>query len=229
MEIKKFSVCEKTEKEGRILLHSKDNQYYCFKHYQHMTRHGKIVYSMYGENEIDEYDDYIEIILRGKDGNETGRAIIDKEDYEKVSMYKWYARPNHNNIYAYAKIKGTNGSNALLHRIIMEEDDSKVFIDHINGDGLNNRKSNLRRATNQQNSFNCQARLRKNPDRIVGVRFDTARNKWLAQLQHNMKQVYIGRFLTEDEAIIARLKKEKELFGDFAPQKHLFEKYNISQ
>lgn len=229
MEEKKCCVCGKTNKETRILVYSGDNNHYCFKHYQHMIRHGKIVYSMYEKNEIEERDDYIEIILKGKDGTEKGRAIIDKEDYEKVKDFSWYARPNNNTIYAYAKIKGTNGSNALLHRIIMEEDDPKVFIDHINGDGLNNRKINLRRATNQQNSFNCQARMKKNPDKIIGVRFDTSRNKWLAQLQHNMKQVYIGRFLTEEEAIIARLKKEKELFGEFAPQKHLFEKYKISQ
>lgn len=224
--MKECSVCGSTEETARILKYSKDEKLYCFKHYQHMTRHGKIIHSIYEKNKIRVDGSLCFVELTGVKGDIKGEAIIDLEDYEKISSLKWYAKPNQNNIYVYSK---KAGKTILLHRFLLDVSDSKIYVDHKDGNGLNNCKENLRKATNQQNSFNCQHRVSKNPDKVVGVIFEKRRNKWLAQIQHDNKNIFLGYFEDRNDAIRHRLTKEAELFKDFSPQKHLFEQYNISQ
>lgn len=131
-------------------------------------------------------------------------AIIDGDDYEKVKKHKWCADSHNNNLF-YAKTT-VKGSNLRLHRLIMGAPKGYV-IDHINRNGLDNRKSNLRVCSQLENSRN-RALDKKNKSGHRGVHFDTPRNKWFAQLRYNGKTWPLGRFNTKEEAIQARLAAE---------------------
>lgn len=62
---------------------------------------------------------------------------------------------------------------------------------------------------------------------ITGVCWNKRLNKWSVQINDNGKRIHIGYFTNKDDAIIERLKSELKYYGEFAPQKHLFNKYNI--
>lgn len=134
--------------------------------------------------------------------------LIDKELYYDIIQYKW-----HVNNYGYV-IANINKKDIRLHRYIMNysEDD---FIDHINGDKLDNRKSNLRIATPQQNSRNTSSR-KNSTSQYLGVYFDKSRNKFLARISINNTAINLGRFVNEIDAAKARDKASKKHFGDFA-------------
>lgn len=99
--------------------------------------------------------------------------------------------------------------------------------DHIDHNELNNLESNLRLATHQENQCNMQKRC-DNTSGITGVVWNKDKQKWVAQIQYRNKMHYLGGFINKDDAIYARLQAEQKYFGDFAPQKHLYEKYNIN-
>ena len=99
--------------------------------------------------------------------------------------------------------------------------------DHIDHNELNNLESNLRLATHQENQCNMQKR-HDNTSGIIGVVWNTDKQKWVAQIQHKNIMYYLGSFINKDDAICARLQAEYKYFGEFAPQKYLYEKYNIN-
>ena len=112
-----------------------------------------------------------------------------------------------------------------MHRLVTNF--QYEICDHVDRNTLNNRKSNLRPATHTQNMWNF---TRKFPTKsgIIGVSPPQPRGKkWKAYIGVNGESITLGYFLEKEDAIIARLKAEKEYYGDFAPQRHLFEQYNI--
>lgn len=135
-------------------------------------------------------------------------SIVDEEDYDKVMLYNWY----HTKGYANSHIDDINKS---LHHFILKYDYKKgdKYVDHINGDGLDNRKSNLRFCTHQQNQMNSRG-LKGSFSKYKGV-FKYS-NKYRASITHNRKMIHLGVFDTEIEASLAYDKKAVELFGYFA-------------
>ena len=99
------------------------------------------------------------------------------------------------------------------------------IIDHADRNKSNNRKRNLRQATVSQNNMN--RKLRKNNSGIAGVTLNKRDNKWRAVITLNKKYIWLGDYADKDDAIKARLLAEVKYFGDFAPQRHLFEQYGI--
>lgn len=173
-------------------------------------------------NQYEFFDDYVI-------GHFNGRKeifYIDLEDYEKVSQYTWFY---HKNGYAYAErddFEDGKRRKFYMHRFIMGDKDEEY--DHKDRNGLNNRKENLRPATHLQNSWNILRDKSNDRHPVIGVIFPQKETwKWRAFIRVDGQYHYLGAFLTENEAIIARLKAEKEYYGDFAPQHHLFEQYNI--
>ena len=156
-------------------------------------------------NEIIEYEDYAEIILYDKNGNEKARALIDIEYVDLIKKYKWYS--SHDYVH--------NDEVGRLHRYIMNPPENMV-VDHINRNPLDNRICNLRICTQHENSMNQSIRC-TNKSGATGVLWDKNRNKWRAYIIVNGKQIYLGRFNTKEEAIEARLQAEIEYFGEFAP------------
>lgn len=140
-------------------------------------------------------------------------AIVDDEDYELVSKYKWclsggkYKR-------AVTSIK-SNGKNILvyMHRLIMNPPEGYV-VDHINGDGLDNRRNNLRIATHRQNIINSKARI--GTSKFKGVFWDKSSNSWRARIRNSYKWIDLGHYDNEIEAAIAYDKRAYELWGEYA-------------
>lgn len=138
-------------------------------------------------------------------------AIVDDEDFALVYGRKWYAHKNKNTYYAKTWVAGENKT-ISMHRLILGN--SELVTDHIDGDGLNNTRKNLRRCTRQQNGRNQVVRTYPGKaSRYKGVFLD---RKWKAQITVNGKYKFLGRFENEIDAAHAYDKAAKELFGEFA-------------
>ena len=94
------------------------------------------------------------------------------------------------------------------------------YVDHKNRKRYDNRKNNLRCCSYAENNRNRGLRS-TNSSGVIGVSFDKRRKKWTASITFNSRKIFIGRFENKEDAIMARLKKEIELFGEFAPQQAL--------
>lgn len=144
-------------------------------------------------------------------------ALVDDEDYESVSRFKWTLLPK-----GYAScimfMGNLNHKRVLctmkLHRLIMRPPDS-MEIDHINHNGLDCRRSNMRICTHQQNQYNQISRYGASQYKGV-IRERRPHKCWRARIKHNNKLISLGFFYNETEAAIAYNQKAKELFGEFA-------------
>lgn len=137
--------------------------------------------------------------------------LFDIEDYDKIKDYCWsVAVPK--KCYNYKRVVAikTHGVVIKMHRIIMGITNPDCKIDHKNRNPLDNRKSNLRICTTEQNNWNTPPKH----DGYKGVSQD--HNRWVAKIREDGKQITIGRFDTAEEAALAYNEKAKELFGEFA-------------
>lgn len=159
---------------------------------------------------------------------------FDLEDYDKIKDYCWFCEKNNKDNYI---IYNQYPENIFIrmHILVMKEEIKKFEkenpniyyeIDHDNKIKYDNRKSNLRFSTRKENSRNGGIRSNSTSG-FLGVHWLKNKNKWLAHITINYKFKSLGRFKNKEDAIKARLKAEKEYFKDFAPQKYLFEQYNI--
>lgn len=143
-------------------------------------------------------------------------ALIDDGDFDRVRQIEWYAsKPNgkRTTIYARSKTK-VNGQYTSLHRFVMEAP-GNLCVDHINGDGLDCRRSNMRLATTSQNLHN-RGPLASNTSGYKGVTKQDSR--WAVFIRHNGEPIYLGRFKGKVEAAKAYDAKARELYGEFAYQ-----------
>jgi hypothetical protein len=144
---------------------------------------------------------------------------FDLEDYDLIKIYNWYCDGKG---YICAKSYLTNSKIILMHRIIMDITNSNIFVDHKNRIVYDNRKDNLREATLRQNTYNKKVPS-NNSSGIMGVRWISKRKKWRVSIRSKT----IAECENINDAIRIRLIQEKECFGEFAPQKHLFEEYGV--
>jgi hypothetical protein len=127
-------------------------------------------------------------------------AIVDPKDYARLSKYKWRICNARNTMYAERSIrKGpARYGRVLMHRMIIHP--AKGFvIDHINGNGLDNRSANLRLATVSQNAANAPKKS-TNTSGFKGVWFDKQKKKFRACIWHQKKRHHLGYFKTKIEA-----------------------------
>jgi len=144
-------------------------------------------------------------------------AIVDPEDYERLAGYKWFAARFERGFYALRTGKDSKGRqrNVRMHRVILGEPKGKI-IDHINHNGLDNRKSNLRICTMQQNAWNMRKQRGNCTSQYKGVTWRKDTGKWQARIICNAKKISIGYFDDEKAAAMAYDAKAKELFGEYA-------------
>ncbi len=152
-------------------------------------------------------------LIAGKDVDAKHRyALVDPEDYQKLSEHDWqHVKCKTNNHYA-GRIEG--GRIVLMHRIIMNAPKGKI-VDHRDRDGLNNTKENLRFATPSQNS--CNRTCSKNgTSRYRGVSFHRTIGKWQACIGLNGKDRHLGTFDNEEDAARVYDEAAKKYHGEFA-------------
>lgn len=140
-------------------------------------------------------------------------AIVDDVDYEELSKFKWhYATIGYAARYAGGGRK--NACYVYMHRQIMNPPDN-TGIDHIDGDKLNNCRSNLRLANQSQNNQNARPR-HSSTSRYKGVYWDEYHGRWSACIHTNNRKIYLGRYITQKEAALAYNAAAIEYFGEYA-------------
>ena len=138
-------------------------------------------------------------------------AIVDDEDYAFLNQWKWCLRYNQGLEYAIRSEYVRLGVNrykkwkVYMHRVVNNTPDG-LQTDHINHNGLDNRSSNLRTVTNQQNAFNASLN-KANTSGTKGISWSEGRKKWCAYIDAG-KRIPLGRFFNIKDAISARKKAE---------------------
>jgi hypothetical protein len=142
-------------------------------------------------------------------------AIIDAEDVPLVDKYNWQVSQHKKVSYAVMskKVEGGKWKTKYLHRAILQP--TKEFeVDHINGNGLDNRKTNLRLATSSQNRWNTRKQT-NNTSGFKGVYYHKRSKKWRAQIKLSRKKFHLGHFNTPEEAYAAYCVANERLHGEF--------------
>jgi hypothetical protein len=142
-------------------------------------------------------------------------AVIELVDLPLVSRHNWHAMPVGQTVYAVRKEYGSGKQQAvLMHRVVTGAADGSD-VDHRDRDGLNNRRANLRVCSRSENMRN-QPTPRHNSSGAKGVSWVAGRNKWLAQIKVNGRQVNLGRFDTLEAAQAAYADGAAKYHGEFA-------------
>lgn len=145
-------------------------------------------------------------------------AIVDAEDLPLVSGYSWYTYndPRRSTQYAVTNVRLPTGKRKTLrmHRLIMGAD-SKYGVDHANGNGLDNRRSNLRLATQRQNSTNRRIH-KNNRSGYKGVHWRSDNCRWRAAIGTPQGKITLGHFDNCIDAAKAYDRAARRLFGEYA-------------
>ena len=140
-------------------------------------------------------------------GNTNKETLFSPIDFPKVTQHKWFF----NKKLGYV----ANNRGLYLHRFIFDNLPKGLQIDHINGNKLDNRRSNLRFCTQSQNNMN-QKLSKVNISGFKGIYWRKDKNKWQAQIQINYKVFYLGLFKNKFEAAETYNEAAKQYFGEFA-------------
>jgi len=125
-------------------------------------------------------------------------ALIDDDDYEEISKYKWFANKRGKTYYAIRNSTYENGKRYLIYmHSIIAGTPKGMETDHMNGNGLDNRKENLRIVTKRTNQQN---RHQEKSSRYSGVYWDNQKMIWRAGIQFNGKHYSLGRWDDEKDA-----------------------------
>ena len=157
----------------------------------------------------------------GWTSNTNQEFYFDLEDYEKIKDHYWHEAIDKNGYHYLAAQDYITSEQIRMQWVIIGKN-----YDHKDRNTFNNRKENLRPCTIFENNQN-RTKGKNNTSGVIGVYLYKKTNKWIAYIMENKNRIYLGSFDNKDDAIKARLKAEIKYFGDFAPQKHLFEKYEI--
>lgn len=141
-------------------------------------------------------------------------TVVDYDDFEKLNQFVWYAHLSSGRNF-YAARRDCLNKFIYMHREIINAKKG-IFVDHIDGNGLNNCKENLRVCTYQQNQFNKKYPRIDNKLKIKGVCWDKKRKKFRTEIMHNSKRIFLGRFSVLGDADSAYRKAEEKYFGKFA-------------
>lgn len=139
-------------------------------------------------------------------------TMVDDEDYDRLSVFKWSLRCDGYNNYAARGVLTGSGEPSTLHQMLLPAKPG-FKIDHADGNGLNNQKTNLRYATHAQNIANTAAR---SPTGYKGVYMQTRGYRYYAAIRVDKKLLFLGNFVTKEEAAVAFNKAATLHYGEFA-------------
>lgn len=140
-------------------------------------------------------------------------AIVDATDYDFLMQWKWYAMKSRHTFYAYRSCRLPDGrkTTIYMHRQIIGFPSVKT--DHKDGNGLNNRRCNLRLATRSQNRANTPSI--GGASRYKGVHYDKKRQRWIASIREAGKSKRLGRFKTQEDAAKAYDREAYARWGEY--------------
>ena len=138
------------------------------------------------------------------------RIRVDSDSLSVVAAHPWCISANG---YAVSRVLGRV---VYMHRLLLGPDCAGLDVDHINGDKTDNRRVNLRACTRQDNLRNSRPRNAKLYSKYKGVSKSRRDGCWVAQIWHDAKNVYLGRFASEADAAVAYDTAAIRLFGEFA-------------
>jgi hypothetical protein len=141
-------------------------------------------------------------------------ATVDDEDFELLCRHEWYSSPCGGKMYASRSNWKKKPSTIRMHRVITNAAPGQ-YVDHINGNTLDNRRANLRLCTQSQNLMN-KRKMSNNTSGVSGVTWDKSKGKWQVTIRANFKNHFIGRYDTIAEATKARHEAVRRLHGEFA-------------
>jgi len=156
----------------------------------------------------------------------TFEVLYDAEDEDKINAHTWCVKnvQKQRCFYVYTNVPHPDGgitrtgrrrrTTLKMHRLVVDTPKG-MSTDHINGDGLDNRKQNLRICTHAENQRN-RGPQKNNKSGFKGVYWQKNRKTWYARIQHNKKLLYLGCFKDKKEAAKAYDRKAIELHGEFA-------------
>lgn len=140
-------------------------------------------------------------------------VLVDDYDFYHLSQFSWSLIEQGQNSYTKTEL---NGTTVYMYQLILVSPSRNFFPDHIDGDGLNNQRQNLRLVTRAQNQWNRSKTDSDVTSQYKGVYYAKDRQKWRAQINTNGKRKLLGEFKSELSAARAYNKAATELHGEFA-------------
>lgn len=143
-------------------------------------------------------------------------ALVDNSDFEELNKYKWFANKLGNTFYAVRTSKKDSEGKTktiLMHRVIMSNPEG-FDVDHIDSNGLNNQKKNLRVCTHSENTRNRGVQ-KNSTSKLKGVTWNKTGKKWQSQIKVEGKYIYLGIFEDKIEAYEAYCKACVKYHGDY--------------
>ncbi|MDD5134381.1 MAG: HNH endonuclease [Phycisphaerae bacterium] len=142
--------------------------------------------------------------------------MVSQEDFGRLNQHKWHATSKDNRKFYASRMRYTGGKkNIQMHREIMQPADELV-VDHIDGNGLNNTRENLRIVTAAQNCYNQRKCRSRRSSKYKGVSLRKRDKKWTAAIMFQGVLINLGFFAKEIDAAKAYDEAAKELFREYA-------------
>lgn len=207
-------VCGVSSNIKKVVFNSATNMCLCEKHKEQFKKFGEFKDSnsrgVFDPNEIREFDTYCEIDTYDQFGNITETFTLDLDDKAKLGDYKW--RTVYKNQKPYLFTGNQKSEKIYFHRLVMGTPELQV--DHIDGNTLNNCKSNLRVVTLQENMKNLKKKS-NNTSGIRGVSYNSRNKTWKSDFTFEKTRVYLKEYKSFEEAVYQRYLLELLLLKEF--------------